>query len=50
VAKEAKKPGIQVYEHLEELIRMGFLVGDPKGNYKVPAYVRAFLEEEGAEE
>ena len=46
VAKEVKKPGVQVYEHLEELIRLGFLVGDPKGNYKVPDYVRKFLEEQ----
>ncbi|WP_048151321.1 P-loop NTPase family protein [Palaeococcus ferrophilus] len=44
VAKELKKPGVQVYDHLEELIRLGFLVGDPKGNYKVPDYVRKFLE------
>ncbi|WP_456394369.1 AAA family ATPase [Thermococcus sp.] len=52
VAKEAKKPGIQVYDQLEELIRLGFLVGDPKGNYKVPEYVRKFLEgeETGTEE
>jgi len=50
VAKEAKKPGVQVYEHLEELIRLGFLIGDPKGNYKVPDYVRKFLEEERREE
>ena len=46
VAKEVKKPGVQVYDHLEELIRLGFLVGDPKGNYKVPDYVRKFLEEQ----
>ncbi|WP_324734753.1 AAA family ATPase [Thermococcus sp. SY098] len=50
VAKEVKKPGIQVYEHLEELIRLGFLIGDPKGNYKVPDYVRRFLEQEKKEE
>lgn len=48
VAKELKKPGVQIYDHLEELIRLGFLVGDPKGNYKVPDYVRKFLHE-GAE-
>ncbi|AIF69286.1 ATPase [Palaeococcus pacificus DY20341] len=46
IAKEVKKPGIQVYDHLEELIRLGFLVGDPKGNYKVPEYVRRFMEKE----
>jgi len=46
IAKVLKKPGVQVYEHLEELIRLGFLVGDPKGNYKVPDYVRRFLEEQ----
>jgi len=47
VAKAVKKPGTQVYEELNELIRLGFLVGDPKGNYKVPDYVRKFLEEKG---
>lgn len=50
IAKEVKKPGVQVYDHLEELIRLGFLVGDPKGNYKVPDYVRKFLEEQEVEE
>ena len=49
VAKAVKKPGMQVYESLNELIRLGFLVGDPKGNYKVPDYVRKFLEEGQAE-
>ncbi len=49
VAKAVKKPGMQVYESLNELIRLGFLVGDPKGNYKVPDYVRKFLEEDQAE-
>ncbi|WP_297092896.1 ATPase [Thermococcus sp.] len=45
IAKIVKRPGIQVYDQLNELIRLGFLVGDPKGNYKVPEYVRKFLEE-----
>lgn len=45
VAKAVKKPGVQVYESLNELVRLGFLVGDPGGNYKVPDYVRKFLEE-----
>ncbi|WP_297421551.1 ATPase [Thermococcus sp.] len=49
VAKAVKKPGMQVYENLNELIRLGFLVGDPKGNYKVPDYVRKFLEASQAE-
>ncbi|ASI99471.1 ATPase [Thermococcus celer] len=49
VAKAVKRPGIQVYDQLNELIRLGFLVGDPKGNYKVPEYVRKFLEEGQAE-
>jgi len=51
VAKVVKKPGVQVYEQLNELVRLGFLVGDPGGNYKVPDYVRKFLEEgQGTEE
>ncbi len=45
VAKVVKKPGVQVYESLNELVRLGFLVGDPGGNYKVPDYVRKFLDE-----
>jgi hypothetical protein len=49
IAKAVKRPGIQVYDQLNELIRLGFLVGDPKGNYKVPEYVRKFLEEGEAE-
>jgi type II secretory pathway predicted ATPase ExeA len=49
VAKAAKKPGMQVYESLNELVRLGFLVGDPNGSYKVPDYVRKFLEEGQAE-
>ncbi|ASJ10615.1 ATPase [Thermococcus sp. P6] len=49
IAKAVKRPGIQVYDQLNELIRLGFLVGDPKGNYKVPEYVRKFLEEEAEE-
>jgi len=51
IAKVVKKPGVQVYESLNELVRLGFLVGDPGGNYKVPDYVRKFLEEgQGQEE
>ncbi len=52
VAKAVKRPGIQVYDQLNELIRLGFLVGGdpPKGNYKVPEYVRKFLEEGGQAE
>ncbi len=49
VAKAVKKPGMQVYESLNELVRLGFLVGDPNGSYKVPDYVRKFLEEGQAE-
>ncbi|WP_456368656.1 ATPase [Thermococcus sp.] len=49
VAKAVKKPGIQVYESLNELVRLGFLIGDPNGSYKVPDYVRKFLEEGQAE-
>ncbi|WP_048058286.1 AAA family ATPase [Pyrococcus yayanosii] len=45
IAKDVKMSGMQAYEKLEELIRLGFLVGDPRGNYKVPDYVRKFLEE-----
>ncbi|WP_297508405.1 ATP-binding protein [Thermococcus sp.] len=50
VAKTVKKPGIQVYENLNELVRLGFLIGDMKGNYKVPDYVKKFIEEGQAEE
>ncbi|RLF90742.1 ATPase [Thermococci archaeon] len=46
VAKELKMPGTEVYEKLEHLVSLGFLVGDPRGNYKVPDYVRKFMEEE----
>ncbi|MBP1911329.1 ATPase [Thermococcus stetteri] len=49
VAKAVKKPGMQVYESLNELVKLGFLVGDPNGSYKVPDYVRKFLEEGQAE-
>jgi type II secretory pathway predicted ATPase ExeA len=49
VAKAVKKPGMKVYESLNELVRLGFLVGDPNGSYKVPDYVRKFLEEGQAE-
>jgi type II secretory pathway predicted ATPase ExeA len=49
VAKTVRRPGMQVYDQLNELLRLGFLVGDPKGNYKVPDYVRKFLEEKEAE-
>ncbi len=45
VAKELKRPANQVYEALNKLVAIGFLVGDPGGNYKVPHYVRKFLEE-----
>jgi len=45
IAKELKKPASQVYENLNRLITIGFLVGDPGGNYKVPQYVRAFIEQ-----
>ncbi|MFA4646964.1 ATPase [Pyrococcus kukulkanii] len=45
VAKELKMPGTEVYEKLEHLVSLGFLVGDPRGNYKVPDYVRKFMEE-----
>ncbi|AMM53135.1 AAA family ATPase [Pyrococcus kukulkanii] len=48
VAKELKMPGTEVYEKLEHLVSLGFLVGDPRGNYKVPDYVRKFMEEEKA--
>ncbi|MDV3103779.1 AAA family ATPase [Thermococcus waiotapuensis] len=44
LAKELKKPANQVYEALNRLVTIGFLVGDPGGNYKVPYYVRKFLE------
>ncbi len=49
IAKAVKRPGMQVYDQLNELLRLGFLIGDPKGNYKVPDYVRKFLEEKEAE-
>ncbi|CAB49122.1 ATP-binding protein [Pyrococcus abyssi] len=44
VAKELKIPGTEAYDKLEHLVSLGFLVGDPRGNYKVPDYVRKFLE------
>jgi len=47
IAKELKIPGMEAYEKLEHLVSLGFLVGDPRGNYKVPDYVRKFLEEKG---
>ena len=47
IAKELKKPANIVYESLNRLVTIGFLVGDPGGNYKVPNYVRKFLGEEG---
>ncbi len=50
VAKELKKPASQVYENLNRLVTIGFLVGDPGGNYKVPQYVREFIEQGQAEE
>jgi len=50
VAKELKKPATQTYELLNGLVRLGFLVGDMRGNYKVPDYVRKFLEERQVEE
>ncbi|AEC51645.1 hypothetical protein PNA2_0729 [Pyrococcus sp. NA2] len=49
IAKELKMPGMEAYEKLEHLVNLGFLVGDPRGNYKVPDYVRKFLEEEEKE-
>ncbi len=49
IAKAVRRPGMQVYDQLNELLRLGFLVGDPKGNYKVPDYVRKFMEEKEAE-
>ncbi|WP_010479506.1 AAA family ATPase [Thermococcus zilligii] len=50
LAKELKKPANQVYEALNRLVTIGFLVGDPGGNYKVPYYVRKFLGAGEAEE
>lgn len=52
VAKELRIPGTEAYEKLEHLVSLNFLVGDPRGNYKVPDYVRKFLKKgkEGVKE